>query len=84
MRSNYFEFRTCYEDALWRKPDATGRVQLRFVINEAGQVLKSCVVPPVFADGEAVDCILARVKGIDFGLGDGVTVVYPIVLMPYK
>jgi hypothetical protein len=84
VRSNFDRFRACYEDALWRKGDATGRVQLRFVIDEAGNVVNSCVEPPVFGDGEAVDCILAELNRVEFGTGDRLTIVYPIVLIPEK
>jgi len=81
IRSNFDHFRSCYKDALWRRREATGRVQLRFVIDESGHVTKSCVEPPVFADGDAVDCILGRLNTIAFGAGSRVTVVYPIVLL---
>lgn len=84
MYSSYLDFRACYEDALWRKPDASGRVRLRFVINESGRVEGSCVQHPMFADGGTVDCILARLNSIDFGVGERVTVIYPILLIPER
>jgi hypothetical protein len=48
VREQYDAIRECYTDALWRRPDATGRVEVRFVIAESGEVTNACVQPPVF------------------------------------
>jgi hypothetical protein len=82
VRSAFNDFRVCYEDALGRKRDATGRVQVRFGIDQYGRVTDACVEPPVLPDGAAVDCILARFNDLKFGNGDQLTVVYPILFAP--
>ena len=78
VRSAFPDFRLCYEAALGRNRDATGRVQVRFDIDAAGHVVNECIQPPAFRDGAAVDCVLTRFRKLAFGDGKTVTVVYPI------
>jgi hypothetical protein len=82
MRSRYAQFRLCYEDALWRNREAAGRVQMRFIIANSGQVEGACVEQPALADGEMLECLIAELLALDFGTGSQVTVVYPILFVP--
>jgi hypothetical protein len=82
VRAAFPDFRGCYEAALGRKRDATGRVQVRFAVDASGDIANACIEPPVLQDGVAVQCILDRFKKLQFGAGGLATVVYPIMLKP--
>ena len=83
FRAKYREYQACYDEALWRVPNASGRVQLKFVISSEGKVGRACIQEPALRDGETLECILDEVMKLDFGRGKPATVVYPLSLEPW-
>ena len=80
IRRHINEVRSCYEDALLRRPNLEGRVSVRFIISAAGTVQTSSV------EGEAAltevgTCIAHASRGWSFPNSEGPTLVsYPFLL----
>jgi hypothetical protein len=84
MRSNYSEFRACYEEGLARNRNLEGQVSVRFVIERDGSVTHVLVVYLTLPDCKVVSCLRAAYPKIKFPPPQGgiVTVVYPIMFEP--
>jgi TonB family protein len=79
--ANRAKVRGCYETRLESAPNLRGKVVIRFVIGEAGQVLESKVRESTVGDPELEGCVAARVSTFRFPpTGGGVVVVtYPFI-----
>jgi hypothetical protein len=85
VRTNYGEFRTCYEEGLGRNRHLTGRVSIRFVIERDGRVGRGVrIVDNTLPDCKVARCVRDVYPRFQFPPPDGgiVTVVYPIMLEP--
>jgi hypothetical protein len=83
VRQNFGHFRACYERGLTKNASLSGRIAVRFVIQEDGTVRD----PPehtgsTLADRDVSSCLLREFGKLSFPKPDGgiVTVVYPLVL----
>jgi Ca-activated chloride channel family protein len=76
--------RACYENGLRRNPSLAGRVSIRFVIGQNGQVLSSMDGGSGLGDPGVVACVVSSVRGLSFpqpGAGF-VTVLLPVTFSP--
>jgi hypothetical protein len=77
------EVKFCYESALAKSPDLSGRVSIRFMITGTGAVQMSAVADSTLADPAVAGCIAAAVRRWAFPAPDGggvVVVTYPFQL----
>ena len=75
----------CYEQALGRKPDASGRVMLRISVGPEGQIMESKVGSSNVEEPGLETCLVEVGKRLTFGpLGEGKTAVvqYPLLFSP--
>ncbi len=82
VRANFGRLRGCYEEALLRKPELEGRVNVKFVIDRSGVVsVAELAESTTLDDTKATSCIVAQYKQMTFPEPSGgiVTVVYPVV-----
>ncbi len=82
VRANFGRLRGCYEEALLRKPELEGRVNVKFVIDRTGAVsVAELAESTTLDDAKATSCIVAQYKQMAFAAPTGgiVTVVYPVV-----
>lgn len=73
----------CYEKGLQTKPNLSGRVGVKFVINGSGRVSQAGVQSSSLSDSKVEGCILNRLRGWPFPKpvgGVNVKVQYPFVL----
>lgn len=84
VRSNYSNFRACYEEGLGRNPKLQGRVGIRFVIERDGHVTNVSIVDNTLPDCKVARCVRDHYPKFEFPKPEGgiVTVVYPIMLEP--
>lgn len=84
MRGAYGRFRMCYEQGLEHDPKLEGKVTLRFVINQKGNVEYASRGETTLPDTEMAKCVVAAVRTVVFPEPEGgiVTVVYPIQFAP--
>ncbi len=84
VRSNYSEFRGCYEEGLGRNPGLRGQVSVRFVIERDGSVTQVSMVFLTLPDCKVANCVKAAYPKLKFPTPEGgtITVVYPIILEP--
>ena len=85
VRAHINEVRHCYNQGLARLPELRGRVAVRFVITNAGEVASSVVQETDLRDITVANCIAQAAKRWRFPrpTGDGVVLVtYPFVLEP--
>lgn len=85
VRESYGTLRQCYESALARWRDASGKVQIRFIIDNDGNVPRARVSDNTLGDCEAVRCIRDAYLKLKFPRPESVgviTVVYPIQFQP--
>jgi len=83
VRHNANQIRYCYEAALRRNPDVSGRVTVQFLVGGQGQVLTSMVQASDLGDAEAERCIADAVRRWAFPAPQGggtVLVNYPFLL----
>jgi TonB family protein len=77
------EVRFCYEEALRRRPELSGRVQLAFMIAPSGAVQQAKVADSSLGSPEAESCIARAAQRWAFPAPDGggyVAVRYPFML----
>ncbi|MCC7538947.1 MAG: TonB family protein [Deltaproteobacteria bacterium] len=84
IRRNIASVRRCYEQLLLERPDAAGRVTVRFVIGNAGAVQSATVSQSTLGHAETERCVEGAVRRMTFPAPEGgvVTVVYPFVFSP--
>jgi len=74
--------RYCYEKALTRQPNLEGRIDLKFIINANGKVVKAQVESSTLGNVEVEKCILRAIKAMRFPkpAGGGIVEVrYPFI-----
>jgi len=81
VRQHFGQLRRCYDRALAKNPELSGRVVARFVIGRDGSVVMVHDGGSDLADDAARACVLAVFQGLTFPQPEGgiVTVTYPIV-----
>ena len=75
----------CYERALAQKPDLTGRVAVRFVVDASGNVTSAVSAPQsTMPDPDVVSCVLGIFRGLSFPPHDGgpTAILYPFDFQP--
>ena len=85
VRVNVGRIRQCYEHALQKAPNLTGRVSIRFVIGPTGKVVQASDSGSTLGDPGVIACVLAAVRRISFPSPTGggpVVVTYPFVFSP--
>lgn len=85
VRRHINEVRYCYEKELGTHPKLAGRVALKFVIDENGQVASSEIASTTLNNEGVESCLAAAARRWDFpkASGGGVVVVnYPFVFKP--
>jgi len=83
IRKHTNEVRYCYQKALSKNPDLTGRVVVQFTINKDGQVVLSVVEKSTLGHAPTERCIAKAARGWRFPkpTGGGIVIVsYPFVL----
>jgi hypothetical protein len=58
LRMSWPEALGCFEAALARRPDAGGRMELRFDVDADGTIARVAEAAPRFPDAEATDCVV--------------------------
>jgi tetratricopeptide (TPR) repeat protein len=86
VRQNFGRFRRCYQSALERKPNAMGRVAVRFVIGREGAVSGTSVLQDDIGDVRFASCMVQAVAALSFPQPEGgvVTVSYPFLFTPFE
>ncbi len=78
----------CYETALKRNPNLSGKIVLRFTIGQIGKVTKVEIEADTMHDDEVNQCILARAMNWRFpapqSRSDGVQFAYPFIFQASK
>ena len=83
--ANYSSFAHCYEGTLARDPVAYGRVMVRALIAQSGEVEEACVESYEIPDGDLLGCTVNTLKTVRFGeLPRRLTFVYPFVYRPAR
>jgi len=78
-------FANCYKATLVRDPVANGRVTVRALVLESGEVQTACVDSYDIADGDLLQCTTSTLKTIRFGaLPKSVIFRYPFVFRVAK
>ncbi|WP_394847441.1 AgmX/PglI C-terminal domain-containing protein [Pendulispora brunnea] len=77
-------FRSCYQSGLRARPNLAGRVVVRFIVDDAGNVVSPTDAGSDLPDASVVACIVREFGKLSFPpLASGkVTVTYPIKLRP--
>jgi Ca-activated chloride channel family protein len=84
VRQNFGRFRLCYENGLRNNPNLSGRVSVRFLINESGSVSSVANGGSDLPDSGVIACVVRSFSGLSFPQPDAgsVTVTFPIVFAP--
>jgi outer membrane biosynthesis protein TonB len=84
VRTNFGEFRRCYEEYLRPCPNLQGRVTVRFVIGRRGQVLRAADAGSDVPDSRTIACVVRAMKALAFPAPKSgpVTVQYPFLFSP--
>ncbi len=84
VRQNFGRFRLCYENGLRTNPALQGRVAVKFVIDEKGNVKTAGDGGSDLPDIAVVSCVVRGFGNLSFPQPEGgiVTVVYPIIFNP--
>jgi len=69
----------CYDQALRRDPQLSGRVEIFFMVGD-GRVLESAIEGNTTHDSELGECILRKVNALTFDVDVEAEVVYPFIL----
>jgi TonB family protein len=81
VRRNIGQVQRCFEQALGRSPDASGRVVVRFVIAPDGQVAAAAASENSTGDALLGACVSGAFRRWQFPSPDQVvTVSYPVLL----
>lgn len=87
VRARFSTLRRCYEELMARVSAIEGRVAVRFVINDAGNVVQACIWDTDLRDQKFSTCFLDEFRAMRFGesMDPHTTVLYPIELLvlPY-
>ncbi len=84
VRQNFGRFRLCYENGLRTNPSLQGRVSVKFVIDENGNVKTAGDGGSDLPDNAVVRCVVRGFSNLSFPQPESgiVTVVYPIIFSP--
>lgn len=86
IRANIGQIRYCYESELQAKPNLAGKVSVRFIINQTGDVAQAQVAEgSTLNEPRLSECIRTRVRSWKFPSpkgGGNVVVTYPFVFRP--
>ncbi len=83
VRRHINEIRFCYEQGLRKRPDISGRVEIKFLISGLGVVQSSAVKSSTVDDPSVESCITRTVRRMTFPQPEGggiVIVTYPFTL----
>ncbi len=80
LRAQVGRLRACYESGLARNPQLAGRLNVRFVIGQNGEVLSAISGGSSLGDGSVIGCVLATVRSVRFPppASGFVTVLFPL------
>ncbi len=81
VRRDFTKIRACYDTALQRNPKLAGKIVVRFIISQDGNVTSASSEPETtLADATAVSGVVDQFKKLSFPQPEGgiVTVVYPL------
>jgi hypothetical protein len=82
VRANMVQTKACYERALAKAPNLSGRVNTRFVIEPSGDVSSATSTDDTtMPNADVVRCVVAVFKSMKFPQPEGgsVTIVYPLI-----
>lgn len=85
IRAQLNQIRHCYEKLLQRKPNASGKINVQFVVGTNGRVSSSKVKSSTIRDGAMTGCVTSVVRRWSFPRprgGSSVTVNYPFSFNP--
>ena len=84
LRSQLARFRFCYESGLQRNPSLAGRVSVRFLVTQSGQVGSAVDAGSSVGDSSVVACVLAQLRAMTFPSPEGgfTAVMVPFTLRP--
>lgn len=84
VRERTPDFRSCYDDALKRRPNATGRVVVRFDITASGNVKDAIDAEQDMGDEAMAACVGNAFRTLIFPRPNwgSVSVVFPIMFAP--
>ncbi|HEY0133910.1 MAG TPA: AgmX/PglI C-terminal domain-containing protein [Nannocystis sp.] len=84
VKAHISEIRACYNQALSKDPQASGKIVIDFTIGDKGTVTKTAVAESSMKDAAVPTCMSAAIEGWLFPKPDGgsVEVTYPFVLEP--
>ena len=84
VRQNFGRFRTCYEEALKRKPKLEGTVTVKYAIEPNGSTQGAADEGSTLPDLDAIQCVVHGFSALSYPPPQGgyVTVVYPIAFSP--
>jgi hypothetical protein len=84
VRQHFGRFRLCYEHGLITSPQLTGRVSVKFVIDEKGAVKSAGDGGSDLPDTGVVNCVVRGFSNMSFPPPEAgiVTVVYPVFFSP--
>jgi TonB family protein len=86
VRTRIGAIKACYERALKRNPNLSGRVKIRWTITTAGTVTDVEIEEDTVGDAEVASCLKGLVRRWRFVApsGGSVAVVYPFIFEPAK
>jgi TonB family protein len=82
LTANNAQFKFCYEQALMKKADLSGKVVVQFVVSQTGEVSSSKVETNTMATPDTGACVAKAVKSMRFPSPKGAGIVkvrYPFV-----
>ena len=85
IRAQLNQIRHCYEKLLQRKPNASGKVNVQFIVGTSGRVSSAKVKNSTIRDGAMTGCVTSVVRRWTFPKprgGSSVTVNYPFSFNP--
>lgn len=86
IRSRLGAVKACYEAALKRNPNLSGKILLRFEVSSVGKVTSADIESDTLGDGEVSSCIKGRVQTWRFPApqGGSVQFSYPFIFQASK
>ncbi len=84
VRGRLTAIKECYERELKRNPQLSGKVIVRFTIDEEGRVSQAVIEENTLPEKSVATCVAQRVERFRFPKPDGgsVTVAYPFIFSP--